>query len=182
MLFTFPVLGHEFRTGVFQEIPWLKLLEYIPFSVLLLWGLFRGSPFSRGVRFPPRDPFRDHPDPQRGRLHPRLFGSSARSPVDSRGHRRGWVVRPTARWKRPATMGARVVRAGLGRGVQVRAAAETAKGDVLLILHADAILTRDAPEQIIRALAADRATPGGYFRMAFAAKVASGGSWLRSTT
>jgi len=25
VLFTFPVLGHEFRTGVFQEISWLKL-------------------------------------------------------------------------------------------------------------------------------------------------------------
>jgi rSAM/selenodomain-associated transferase 2 len=64
-------------------------------------------------------------------------------------------------------LGARVVRSGQGRGVQIRAAAETAQGDVLLILHADAVLSSAAPERIIRALTEDRAAPGGCFGMQF---------------
>jgi len=64
--------------------------------------------------------------------------------------------------------GARVIQAEPGRGGQIRAAVETARGDVLLILHADAILARDAPERLIRALTADRSAPGGCFGMGFA--------------
>jgi rSAM/selenodomain-associated transferase 2 len=168
MLFTFPVLGHEFRTGVFQEIPWLNLLEYSPFLVLLLWGLFRGSPFSRGHLFSTPETL--------SVIIPTLneAGYVGGCLAALQGHpliqevivADGGSTDGTLEAAR--TMGARVVRAGLGRGVQIQAGAETAKSDVLLFLHADAILDRNAPERIIRALAADPSTPGGYFGMAFA--------------
>jgi len=31
MVFTFPVMAVDYKTGIFQEIQWLKLLEYLPF-------------------------------------------------------------------------------------------------------------------------------------------------------
>ena len=47
VVFTFPVIAIEFYTGVFQEIAWLKLLEYIPFYGLLIIGLFKDTYFVR---------------------------------------------------------------------------------------------------------------------------------------
>ena len=61
----------------------------------------------------------------------------------------------------------RALRPGKGRGVQVRAAAQAARGDVLLILHADALLHPGAAERIIDALTADREAAGGWFAMQF---------------
>jgi rSAM/selenodomain-associated transferase 2 len=168
MLFTFPVLGHKFRTDVFQEILSLKLLEYAPFFLLLVWGLVRGGHFSgKGPFSTPETisviiPTLNEADNVAGCLAglkglPRIIevivadgGSIDGTPDAAR------------------MQGVRVIRAKPGRGVQIRAAAETAKGDVLLILHADAVLDRDAPEKLLRALAADRSTPGGCFGMAFA--------------
>jgi len=45
VVFTFPVLALDYKTGVFQEIHWLKLLEYGPFYVLLALGIFRNNLF-----------------------------------------------------------------------------------------------------------------------------------------
>jgi len=168
VLFTFPVLGHEFRTDVFQEVPSLKLLEYIPFLILLVWGIFRGGHFSdKGPFSIPETISAIIPTLNEARSvggclaalqgHPRIIevivadgGSTDGTPDAARAQ------------------GARVIRAEPGRGVQVRAAAETTRGDVLLILHADAVLDREAPERLIRALAADQSAPGGCFGMRFA--------------
>jgi rSAM/selenodomain-associated transferase 2 len=168
MLFTFPVLGHEFRTGVFQEIPWLKFLEYFPFSVLLLWGLFRGGHFARHRPFSAPEtisviiPTLN----EAANIGGCLAALQGRPLIHEIIVADGGSIDGTPETAR--TQGARVIRAGPGRGVQIRAAAETAKGDVLLILHADAVLNRDAPERIIRALAIDRSAPSGCFGMAFA--------------
>ena len=168
VLFAFPVLGHEFRTDVFQEVPSLKLLEYIPFLILLVWGIFRGGHFSdKGPFSIPETISAIIPTLNEARSvggclaalqgHPRIIevivadgGSTDGTPDAARAQ------------------GARVIRAEPGRGVQVRAAAETTRGDVLLILHADAVLDREAPERLIRALAADPSAPGGCFGMRFA--------------
>jgi rSAM/selenodomain-associated transferase 2 len=64
--------------------------------------------------------------------------------------------------------GARVVPGERGRGHQIRAAARAATGDVLLVLHADAVLMPGAPGRVLRALSADGGSPGGCFGMAFA--------------
>lgn len=168
MLFTFPVLGHEFRTDVFQEIPTLKIMQYIPFYFILILGIFRSGHVSGKGPFPiPTTisviiPTLNEAGNLGGCLSalqglPRIMevivadgGSTDGTPDAARAQ------------------GAQVIRAEPGRGLQVRAAAETARGDVLLILHADAILDKDAPEQLIRALTADRSAPGGCFGMAFA--------------
>ena len=168
MLLTFPVLGHEFRTNVFKEVPSLKLLEYIPFYFILTWGFFRGGHFSREGPFSTPEtisvivPTLNEAGNVGGCLSalqglPRVIeviladgGSTDGTPGAARAQ------------------GARVIQADPGRGGQIRAAVETARGDVLLILHADAILARDAPERLIRALAADQSAPGGCFGMAFA--------------
>lgn len=168
MLFTFPVLGHEFKTNVFKEVISLKFMEYIIFYSILIWGLFRGGHFSRESPFSIPEtisviiPTINESGNVSGCLAalqglPRIIevivadgGSTDGTPDAARA------------------LGARVIRAEPGRGVQIRAAAETARGDVLLILHADAVLERDAPERLIHALAADRSAPGGCFGMAFA--------------
>lgn len=62
--------------------------------------------------------------------------------------------------------GARVVRSPRGRGYQLVAGAAAATGDVLLFLHADAMLPSTARAAIERALA-DRDVAGGNFRLRF---------------
>lgn len=167
VLFTFPVLGHEFRTGVFQEIPWLKLPEYLPFYGLLIWGYIRGGPVSKeGAFSAPRTISVIVPTLNEaatvGRCLTALHGLPLihETIVVDGGSIDGTDSIAKA-------LGARVVWSGPGRGVQIRAAAETAQGDVLLILHADAVLSRAAPERIIQALTADRTAPGGCFGMQF---------------
>jgi rSAM/selenodomain-associated transferase 2 len=167
VLFTFPVLGHEFRTGVFREIPWLRLPEYLPFYGLLIWGLVRGGCVSRDGPFSePRSISIIVPTlneaPVIGRCLAALRGlpQIAEIIVADGGSSDGTGYIAKAR-------GARVVVSGRGRGLQIRAAAETVRGDVLLILHADAVLNSAAPAMIIRALTADRAATGGCFGMQF---------------
>lgn len=62
--------------------------------------------------------------------------------------------------------GARVIRAPRGRGPQLNAGAEASRGDVLLFLHADGLLPRDAAVQI-RAALVDPDVVGGNFRIHF---------------
>ena len=61
---------------------------------------------------------------------------------------------------------ARVVRSAKGRGVQLRAGAQAARGDVLLFLHADARLAPSARRAILDALA-DPQVVGGAFYIRF---------------
>jgi rSAM/selenodomain-associated transferase 2 len=168
VLFTFPVLGREFQTGVFQEIPWLKLPEYLPFFVLLAWGLFRKgllagpqtyrAPESISVIIPVLNEADNI-----GRLLADLQGRPwVQEVIVSDG---GSSDDTTAVAK---AFGARLITAEKGRGAQIRSAAEAARGDVLLILHADALLQPGATKRIITALTADRGAAGGCFGMQFA--------------
>jgi len=167
VLFTFPVLGHEFQAGIFEEIPWLKLPEYLPFYGLLIWGLVRGGGISSDHTFSaPRTI---------SVIIPTLneAGAIGRCLAALRGlpHIHETIVADGGSTDGTGniakTMGARVILSGRGRGVQIRAAAETAQGDVLLILHADAVLSSAVTERIICALTEDRAAPGGCFGMQF---------------
>jgi rSAM/selenodomain-associated transferase 2 len=168
VLFTFPVLGHEFRTNVFREVFWLKILEYIPLYVLLVWGVFRRRQFQgEGPFSPPETISVIIPTlNEAGNITGCLGALQGLPPIIEVIVADGGSIDGTPEAAR--ALGARVIRAEAGRGGQVRAAAETATGDVLLILHADAVLHRDAPGRIIRALTADRSAPGGCFGMAFA--------------
>lgn len=58
--------------------------------------------------------------------------------------------------------GCRVVTAPPGRGIQMNAGADAARGDVLLFLHADTALPPDAPARIVAALADPGVVGGGF--------------------
>lgn len=60
--------------------------------------------------------------------------------------------------------GAIVIVSAPGRGVQLRAAAERAKGDVVLMLHADTWLPRDAGGAALRTLSRPGVVGGGYWK------------------
>ncbi|MFQ5958949.1 MAG: TIGR04283 family arsenosugar biosynthesis glycosyltransferase [Alphaproteobacteria bacterium] len=63
--------------------------------------------------------------------------------------------------------GARVVAAPRGRGSQLAAGAEAARGDVLLFLHADSLFPAGGLARIREALDAAPAAVGGNFRLVF---------------
>lgn len=63
-------------------------------------------------------------------------------------------------------LGARLVRAPKGRGAQLRAGAEIATGEIILLLHADTRLGRGALDAIRDAMA-DPSIVGGNFRLLF---------------
>lgn len=65
-----------------------------------------------------------------------------------------------------ATMGARVIVGPRGRGGQLQRGATTARGEVLLFLHADTLLPTNAFELIAAALARPEVV-GGAFRLTF---------------
>ncbi len=65
---------------------------------------------------------------------------------------------------RAAVAGARVIQSERGRGMQLHAGAVAAKGDVLLFLHADAVLPPVSNNEILAHLSRYHA---GYFRLCF---------------
>jgi rSAM/selenodomain-associated transferase 2 len=167
VLFTFPVLGREYRTGVFQEILWLKLPEYLPFFSLLAWSLFKRRSVLRVQRYDaPQTISVIIPTLNEAEHIVRLLADLRIRPwmgeiiVADGGSEDDTVAAARG-------FGVRVITAGRGRGVQVRAAAQAAAGDVLLILHADALLHPGATQRIIDALRADREAAGGWFAMQF---------------
>jgi rSAM/selenodomain-associated transferase 2 len=63
--------------------------------------------------------------------------------------------------------GARVATNERGRGQQLRAGAATARGDILLFLHADSIFPAGGLAAIVAALERDPSAPGGNFALVF---------------
>lgn len=168
MLFTFPVLAVELAGGGFHEVGWLKALVYIPFYGLLIAGLFRNRSLATQCRY-------DAPHSVSVIIPAVNEAAHVAACIDSVGN--GVVIREVILADGGSTddtaavacsRGVRVVQCERGRGRQIRAAAEIATGEVLLILHADAVLKKDAAGRIIRALTEDRHAPGGSFGMAFA--------------
>jgi rSAM/selenodomain-associated transferase 2 len=62
--------------------------------------------------------------------------------------------------------GARIIKSGRGRGLQMHAGAAVARGEVFWFLHADTLPPKDAAEHISEALRDTRAV-GGNFRVRF---------------
>ena len=70
---------------------------------------------------------------------------------------------PDGTGERARAAGARVVMSAKGRGLQLRAGAEAARGEVLVFLHADARLPASARRAIEGALADPRVVGGAFF-------------------
>ena len=167
VVFTFPVIAVEAKTGIFQEIFWLKWFEYAPFYALLIWGLWRDGYICR-----------DHP-------YPKPKSISAIVPVLNEEFRIGRCLESLKNCC-PVTQiivadggstdktraialnhNVRVVQSPPGRGLQIKAGIGLATGDVILILHADCVATNGTFERIIKSLAADAHIVGGAFEMQF---------------
>ncbi len=69
-----------------------------------------------------------------------------------------------------AGFGAKVVAAGGGRGGQIAAGLAACRGDVVLVLHADAVVAPDVPARILSALARCPEAVGGVVGMAYDAR------------
>ena len=166
-LFTFPVMAGDMRTGLFQEVPWLKFPEYLPFYGLLVWGIVRNGYLVRERRFvPPASISVVIPVfNEAAHIERCLSAIPVGAPVCEVIVADGGSTDDTVGIAR--AKGARVIHSEKGRGIQIAAAAQAAKGDVLLILHADSVLRAGAAERIISALSTAPDAAGGCFGMAF---------------
>jgi len=164
---TFPVLGRELQTGVFQEIHWLKFIEYIPFYGLLFYGFFRDGVIYRHHLYP---------EPQSISVIIPTLNETAnigRCLVSLQGRKElaevivadGGSADNTCRIARH--MGAKVVTAEKGRGLQIKQGVDLASGDLLIIVHADCVLQRGAFKAMLNALRDNPDTVGGSFGMNF---------------
>ena len=167
MLFTFPVMATELTDGFFYEIGWLKAVSYFPFYGLLILGLFRSTQLASDRRYDAASsisviiPTYN----EAGHIGACLSSVGVGGPIREVIVADGGSTDSTAAIAR--SCGAHVVCSVRGRGRQIRAAAQIATGEVLLILHADAVLDKESPGWILRALRADRSAPGGSLAMAF---------------
>jgi rSAM/selenodomain-associated transferase 2 len=163
---TFPVLAAEVATGVFQEIYWLKAVEYLPFFILLAAGLRR-----RGLR-----PVRGWPPAgslsvvvptlnEEKRLPGCLERLNAIPQVSQVIVSDGGSVDHTRKLAEIA--GAVVVAGPKGRGGQIAEGVRRAAGDVILILHADGRLDPAAPARILNLMKRDPLVAGGAHAMRF---------------
>jgi len=167
VLFTFPVLHHEYASGRFQEIHWLKLLEYIPFYGILLWDAWRGTPYfddpahapvrSLSVVIPTLDEASNigscmecmQGDPAVGEI------------IVADGGSRDETLETA--WN----LGARVVRTSRGRGLQIREGMNLARGEGVWIVHADCRPLPRAASRIVEALNQAPQCVGGALGMEF---------------
>jgi rSAM/selenodomain-associated transferase 2 len=167
VVFTFPVMAVDAKTGVFQEIHWLKIFEYGPFYGLLVWGLF-----GNGNLFNPR---RYSRAATISVVIPTLNESKSLGRTLMSLHNRtglkeviiadGGSTDDTCRIAKDH--GAQVVRSQKGRGGQIKSGVDAAGGDVILILHADCMARRGVFARILGALEASPHIAGGACAMAF---------------
>jgi len=162
-----PVLVTEYHTGVFLEIKWLKLIEYLPFYGLLIYDTVIRRPVLPS------------------RLFPSVEKVSVIMPVLNEAERVEAAIQSVhsepevaeivvvdggsgdATCERALQAGAVVISGPRGRGHQVRAGLKLATGDVILVLHADTALVAGGINRMLQALADYPRIAGGAFEMRF---------------
>ncbi len=167
MVLTFPVLEVEHNTGVFQEIYAVKPLIYLPFAFLLLqawrrpdedWSnIVYDAPGRAAVVIPTLN--------EAGAVAAAVASARAQPEVVDIVVADGGSTDDTAEQARRA--GARVVDAPQGRGHQVRVGIDHTDTDVVVVLHADSRLEKDAVRRMLDALTTFARSPGGAFGMCF---------------
>ena len=170
VVFTFPVIAVESETGVFQEIFWLKLFEYVPFYLLLIWSLFReGYLFRENIYKKAQSISAIIPtlneQTQIGRCIESLKNRITVTEIivvdgGSTDSTREIAIR----------QGCRVIESRAGRGVQIDEGVKAASGDVVIIMHADCIASHGLFERLVNSLNADPHIAGGAFAMQFEPK------------
>ncbi|CAB1064373.1 hypothetical protein D1BOALGB6SA_9165 [Olavius sp. associated proteobacterium Delta 1] len=167
VVFTFPVIAVEAKSGIFQEIFWLKWFEYIPFYTLLIWGLFRdGYIFSSHSYSKPRTISAVVPTFNEESSISRCIES-----LKNCTEVKEIIVADGGSTDKTRSIAlnhnVRVIQSPQGRGSQIKAGVDLATGDVILILHADCVAVKGAFERAIKVLAADAHVVGGACGMQF---------------
>jgi len=167
VVFTFPVIAFDHKTGIFQELHWLKLLEYGPFYVLLALGIFRkglfendrlySAPQNISVIIPTLN--------EAGSISQCLMSLKNRTAMKEVIIADGGSIDKTR--EIAANHGARVVESQKGRGVQISTGVAAAEGDAMLILHADCFIKKGLLSRILNALRANPQAAGGACGMQF---------------
>ena len=169
VVFTFPVAAMEIKTGIFQEIPWLKLFEYVPFYSLLAFGFLRpdwGHLFSEKKFQPVKRisviiPTLNEAD---------VIGTCLKNLRNRTGVKEIVVAdggSNDATCEIAAEYGAAVVHTEKGRGIQIKKGIEIINGDVVFILHADCVAYQGVFNRILNSLNDNAQTVGGAFGMRF---------------
>jgi len=167
---TFPVIAVEVKSGIFQEILWLKWFEYLPFYGLLIWGLLRGGDICRKHSYAKPESISVivpvlNEEFSIGRCIDSLKNRSAVTEI---------IVADGGSTDKSRSIAlsheVRVTQSRQGRGLQIKAGIKEASGDVILILHADCIAAKGAFERIIKSLETKAHVVGGAFGMRFEPK------------
>jgi rSAM/selenodomain-associated transferase 2 len=162
-----PVLVNEYHTGVFLENKWLKLIEYLPFYGLLIYDTVIRRPILPSRLFPSVEkvsvimPVLNEADRVEGAIQSVHSEPEVAEIVVVDGGS------GDATCERARQAGAVVISGPRGRGPQVRAGLDLATGDVILVLHADTILTAGGMKRMLQALADHPRIAGGAFEMRF---------------
>lgn len=173
VLFMFPVLGIEFHTGVFQEIHFLKIFEYLPFYGLLIVGLIK-------PRFQPAHAsFR----PVAGfsviipTLNEEEIIKQAIKAVEQETNLVETIVVDGGSQDRTRSLakelGAHVISGKRGRGYQIKEGIDQCRGDIILILHADCRIRERMFERIQSVLNENPHCIGGALGMSYTRKSCS---------
>jgi rSAM/selenodomain-associated transferase 2 len=167
VVFTFPVIAAESQIGVFKEIAWLKLFEYLPFYGLLVWGLLKDG-------YILRDRFYARPESISVIIPALNEENSIRQCLGSLKERTALkeiIVADGGSSDQTreiaAEMGVRVVDSGQGRGFQIEKGSKAAAGDVILILHADCVAKKGVFAKVVKILETYPDAVGGAFGMQF---------------
>jgi rSAM/selenodomain-associated transferase 2 len=167
VVFTFPVIAIEYKTGVFQEIHWLKLLEYLPFYGFLIWGLFRDGYLVRDKSFAGSNsisaiiPTLNEADSLKRCLKSLKNRTALKEIIVTDGGSTDGTREIAAK------LAARVIESPKGRGFQIEKGVEAATGDVIIIMHADCLAQKGVFRRIIKIFEACPHVVGGAFGMKF---------------
>jgi len=160
----FPVYARYWETGVWRTDAWMLAAELLPVLVLGAWELWRGA--RHGLRTFSRPQSVSVVIPTLNE-EPRL-----RACIDSVRSQSGDVVQiivadggsADATLSIASSMAdVEIVRSARGRGVQIRAGVDRARGDVVVVLHADSRLRPGALGRMIAALVRSPHACGGAF-------------------
>jgi rSAM/selenodomain-associated transferase 2 len=167
VVFTLPVLALDYRSGIFQEIHWLKILEYGPFYCLLLYGLFRygwmcgGRTFSAPCTVSVVVPTLNEAD----NIERCLAALNHRPGVSETLVVDGGSTDATVEIARKK--GATVCVAQKGRGLQIKKGIARSSGDLVVVLHADCLPVEGLFSTITQTMIRQPCAVGGAVGMRF---------------
>ena len=167
MAVTLPVNWITATGGLLTNWHWLTVAAYAPFVLLILHGVFRDGRIERSRRFSPPGtlsviiPTLNEAE----RLPECLRAVRAAGCVDEIVVADGGSTDKTP--EVAASFGAVVVSGPRGRGTQIAAGIRAAKGDVLVVLHADCLPEPGVFARIKKALVENPAAPGGAVGMRY---------------